>query len=54
MIFECSASKEDMELILEIISKKVAFSAKVGFVVPVAVAHCTVLLPQKGQTHSRK
>ena len=37
MIFECSASKEYMELILERISWKVAFSAKVDFRVPEAV-----------------
>ena len=37
MIFECSASKEYMELILERISRKVAFSEKVGFSVPEAM-----------------
>ena len=49
MIFECSASKEYMELILERISRKVAFSAKVDFLVPEAVP----IVPASGQVSSR-
>ena len=37
MIFEGSASKDYMKLILERISRKVMFSAKVAFPVPEAV-----------------
>ena len=37
MIFECSASKEYMEVILERISGKVVISEKVDFLVPEAM-----------------
>ena len=43
MIFECSASKEYMELILERISRKVVFSAKVDFSVPETVLERLIL-----------